>query len=556
PLFAALVFAQDFTTYNMVTLDPTQKKFCVSVDNSVYPLSESKQSRLLFSGQAPKGAAYHYCILDAGNNVIEQESFDRYSNPDGVALNEIYNRTQTLVDLPALPKLWEYPYEAKFSDQLHKDGKIATLHFQAKEEDIDNMHADLNADVKVQGNMTYIGHDEVKFIKKMQIKLSGRSSRLWPKQSYNIKVKDKKDSLFGLQKFKLRAEPNDPSYMREKIYYDLLTKAAGVPARGSSWVRVILNDKPLGLFLLVDQLDKTWLRAAYGGAKKKAATGILYMGNRVLNGSEGQQFMSDLSYLGDDESLYGKNDAYLLKQKSSDKEDKDFTRLAEFTKQISQSSSFDVQAWNDLLDVDVFLKNMAFEFLQGHMDGYLNNMNNYYVYNHNNKWTWLSNDMDYVMGNSIGNHSNLYTGDYLKFGHMERPLVQAILKQPELHQMYKDFIIKIRNELYNLDILGPRIDGLHNMLLEDVNWDHSLPKVSSGASNPGTSNEATMSEYVSRLSVGGLQLDWNDYKERLQDPNISFDMAVNGETGHQTLYGLKQWIKNKAEEVTRSLSSA
>lgn len=119
---------------------------------------------------------------------------------------------------------------------------------------------------------------------------------------------------------------------------------------------VILNDKPLGLFLLVDQLDKTWLRAAYGGGKKKADTGILYMGNRVLNGTDGQQFMSDLSYLGDDQSLYGKNDAYLLKQKSSDKEDKDFTKLAEFTKQISQSDKFDVQAWKDLLDVDVFLK--------------------------------------------------------------------------------------------------------------------------------------------------------------------------------------------------------
>jgi hypothetical protein len=156
-LFAGIVLAQDLTTYNVVTLDPTQSKFCVSVDNAVYPLSQSKQSRLLYSGQAPKGVAYHYCILDAGNNVIEEETFNRHSNPDGVLLNEIYNRTQTLIELPALPELWQYPYQANFSDQLHKDGKIATLHFQASEKDIERMHADLNADVKVQGNMTYIG---------------------------------------------------------------------------------------------------------------------------------------------------------------------------------------------------------------------------------------------------------------------------------------------------------------------------------------------------------------------------------------------------------------
>jgi spore coat protein CotH len=124
----------------------------------------------------------------------------------------------------------------------------------------------------------------------------------------------------------------------------------------ASLLSVILNDKPIGLFLLVDQLDKTWLRAAYGAAEKKAPTGILYMGNRVLNGHDGRQYMSDLSYLGDDQSLYGVNDTYLLKQKSSDKQDNDFTKLAEFTKQISQSDNLDVQGWNDLLDVDVFLK--------------------------------------------------------------------------------------------------------------------------------------------------------------------------------------------------------
>jgi hypothetical protein len=198
---------------------------------------------------------------------------------------------------------------------------------------------------------------------------------------------------------------------------------------------------------------------------------------------------------------------------------------------------------------------MAFEFFQGHMDGYLNNMNNYYVYNYNNKWTWLSNDMDYVMGNSIGNHSTLYTGDYLKFGDIQRPLMQAILKQPEFHQLYREYIMKIRNELYNLDVLGPRIDGIKNMLLEDVNWDQSLPRVSSGSNSLGLSNEATMSDYVDRLSVGGLELDWEDYRNRIQDPNITFDMAVNGETGYKTLYGLKQWIKNKADDVTRSFSN-
>jgi hypothetical protein len=64
---------------------------------------------------------------------------------------------------------------------------------------------------------------------------------MWAKQSYNIKIKNDYEHLYGLQKFKLRAEPNDPTYMREKLYYDILRNSAGVPARGSSWVRYVIE---------------------------------------------------------------------------------------------------------------------------------------------------------------------------------------------------------------------------------------------------------------------------------------------------------------------------
>ncbi|KAG2173487.1 hypothetical protein INT44_007078 [Umbelopsis vinacea] len=543
-------------TYNVVTLDPTVHRMCVSVDNAVYHLSKSRASPLLYTGQGPVGASYKYCVLDHENTVTESEDFSRPSPQHGNStLNEIYKRTHTVHDIPKLPKLWNYGYQDGLNPLLHPDGHIATLHFQSRKNAVVALHSNVTADVKVVGNLTFISHNDVQFIKEAQIKLSGRSSRMWAKQSYNIKVKGKKEDLYGLKKFKLRAEPNDPTYMREKLYYDILRKSASVPARGTSWVRVIMDDKPIGLFLMADQLDKHWLKAAFNGDNDDGNTGVLYMGNYVLqNSTAKKQYTSDLSYLGDESRSYGENDAYLLKAKSSDKENKDFSRLAEFTKQIAESKGLSAKAWKNIMDVDVFLINMAIEFLQGHMDGYQNNQNNYYVYDNNGKWTWLSNDMDYVMGNSIGNQTKLWTGDYTQFGDMsKRPLMKAILAVPEFRAAYEKCIARLVNKLYNLDVLGPRIDAHQAMLSEDVAWDHSLPKMINEVSNPGLEGIEKIQDYVSKLTKMDAEIDVKDYHERLHSPNVTFEQAINGVTGYSTLYGLKQWIANKSGNIKQSL---
>lgn len=84
---------------------------------------------------------------------------------------------------------------------------------------------------------------------------------------------------------------------------------------------------------MVDQLDKHWLRAAFKSNDKILTTGVLCIGNFVLlNAADVQSCKSDVSYLGEDQALYGVNDAYLLKAKLSDKAEKHFMKLAEFSK--------------------------------------------------------------------------------------------------------------------------------------------------------------------------------------------------------------------------------
>jgi hypothetical protein len=79
--------------------------------------------------------------------------------------------------------------------------------------------------------------DNVDFFDKIKFSLSGQTSRLFNKLSYSFVIRDSnKRTLDGYKKFKLRSCATDPSYMREKLYYDILA-ASQVPTARASYVR-------------------------------------------------------------------------------------------------------------------------------------------------------------------------------------------------------------------------------------------------------------------------------------------------------------------------------
>jgi spore coat protein CotH len=109
------------------------------------------------------------------------------------------------------------------------------------------------------------------------INLAGRSSRWNPKLSYSLKTPKHQD-LLGFRHLKLRANAIDPSALREILCYDIM-KSMGLPTSGASYVRVILNDQPVGLFLLIEPYKSNWYKNEFGGGKKlKHGQGITYHG--------------------------------------------------------------------------------------------------------------------------------------------------------------------------------------------------------------------------------------------------------------------------------------
>src|SRR5260370_9148043 len=66
----------------------------------------------------------------------------------------------------------------------------------------------------------------------------------------------------GLDKIHLNNSVQDPTWMTETICSELF-RDAGVPAARTSYARVELNGRDLGLYLLQEGMEKTFLRGYF-----------------------------------------------------------------------------------------------------------------------------------------------------------------------------------------------------------------------------------------------------------------------------------------------------
>ena len=153
--------------------------------------------------------------------------------------------------------------------------------------------------------LTYISNSETHSFRNVTIDNSGQSTKEYARQSFKIDfnkdVTNKnspKQLLFGRSVIKLRGEQTDGSFMyaiiyilllllftililfffsifrREKLVMDMLA-SAGAATLSSSWVRVFVNDRPLGLFLMTDDASTHLIdNVLHGGDWSYLNTGI------------------------------------------------------------------------------------------------------------------------------------------------------------------------------------------------------------------------------------------------------------------------------------------
>ena len=308
-------------------------------------------------------------------------------------------------------------------------------------------------------------------------RLRGNTSRFSQKKSFKISFNEYVSGrkYQGVKKINLNGQHNDPTLIREKLFYDTWKKS-GMVERRTSFVRVYINNSYYGLYTNLEEFDKEWLDRVYS-----ENAGNLYKCT----------YPADLAYLGPDQQVY-KNiisgsstggRAYDLQTNNTADDYSDFVQLLSTLDQPADAQ-FVVQI-SALIDVDEFLKAFALDVATGNWDDYLYNENNFFLYHNQDtgKFEFLSYDTDNTfgvdwMGQDWATRNCL---DWLNHG-QPRSLAVKLLAIPAFQDKYRSYLDTIARYIILPDSIFPRIDALKELItpaaIEDtyrtLDWGYTL----------------------------------------------------------------------------------
>jgi len=299
-----------------------------------------------------------------------------------------------------------------------------------------------------------------------------------------------------------------------------MLNAVGAPTAQAKHVRVFINKKPIGLFLLTDDFDsKHFLKSVFNNGKKFTVDNAIFK----VDGYNGH--FGDLKYRGSSSDYY---DIYTykgdLENVSSSKKVKEI--LVPFLKEISNYPSTNKLS----LDINAFLRAMAVEFLAYAPDNFWQTPSNYFLFKDmsKNKWHFIDSDFDQTFGHGSPDSivSTSISNFLKKKSDKSRPLLDNLLKNSTNKKYLDNAIKRMIQTCFNINAVGPRIDSFAQLIKEDALWDFSLK----------------------RMNASSGKLDSYTYKEK------DFTHQISNKSEASYPYPIKKWIIDRSKKVASQYS--
>jgi len=282
---------------------------------------------------------------------------------------------------------------------------------------------------------------------------------MFGKQGYNIKIRGNED-LHGRTQIKLRSDSREATYLRTKLASDIHQRL-GIPSISANYVNLYINNEFMGFYILEDTIKKSWIEYIYGDVD---TTGLYECGSS-----------------GTDLSL--KNSAHGCVNENDDVTDN--TELIELLTALDNAQS--AEDIEDIFDIDLFLTEVAYEYLVGSWDHLLLYGHNFYLYKQpNGKWLYFLTDYDADIGQdtSIGilgpKEITYLTPDkayfeYYSFdewAHLPIHIIDILVRKDptRFENILKNFV----SDVFNPAILFPHIDELKEFIRPYVVADKTL----------------------------------------------------------------------------------
>lgn len=465
----------------------------VVVDGKSYSMKKAEFP--VYEVEVDKNAplSYHYKIDYTGTKLeaqgVEEESITRkLEKGKETTLNEYFNRAITVKTHPKLPRAYQ-AYPGYSASKLYDDTHVSTVMLYADAKEIEKLNKDpTNEDLKVYGGQfIYATPHSVRSFQNVTIGISGQSTVYAAKLSYKISnlKNEKKKELYKRTGIKLRAEHMDPSFLRDKIYTDILN-SLGVPTPQSKFTRLFINDEPIGLFVLSDNVNnKRYLRETLNNGVKWDVNNYPFKADYFPPTAYG-----DLGYYGPSSDMYG---IYYFKGEDDDAGNINVDELNDqmvnshvipFLKEISDYPKTKILKF----DLEMFLKFMAAEYIAGAVDNYWARPGNFFIFKNmnfnNGYWYFLDSDFHYSFGigsDATMEYLNSTIDNYASINSEvdpSRPLLDNIRSIAKNDSYFKNVFSRLLSTAFNTAAIFPRIDSLAELIRDDVEWDFTLPRVS------------------------------------------------------------------------------
>lgn len=285
------------------------------------------------------------------------------------------------------------------------------------------------------------------------------------KKSFNISIDYIHDNsrIEGYKTLNLNNAWQDPSMMREVLYYHLIRKHSH--SSQANFVHLYLNDVDWGLYLNVQQLNKDFLDEWYQSNDGINMRADMTNGTGGMGGPPGGQWgdgTAALNYLGNDTTEYQK----YYELKSSDI-DSSWQKLIEVCDVLNNTPHDEFEeAIQSVLDVDKVLWHLACEIAFSDDDSYVyKGKMDYFIYFDVLTQRWASYDYD---ANSTFSLQHTNWSPFYNETKINYPLLNMLLAVNSFRQRYLAHLRTIINLSFDAESLADIIDDYDSLIRQIV----------------------------------------------------------------------------------------
>jgi spore coat protein CotH len=391
-------------------------------------------------------------------------------------------------------------------DNVFNTNQILTVELTFAQPDFwDSLVANYETETYMMADVTITSLTGVHSFASVGVRLKGNSSYGHPGEKKSLKIDFNEyvdgQEFDGLRKLNFSNCFKDPTFMREKIYYDIC-RLASVHAPRANYANVYMNGTFWGFYVVIEQVDDPFLESHFND---KSAN-LFKAGSAFGMGGGGAS--ADLAWYGFDTAAY--TDAYALENNTDANDWSDLLTLLDFINNSTDAEFTEGLASH--FNTAQLMQSLALYNLFANLDSYINSARNYYIYNTNSAgvWEWINWDCNEAFGSYTGGVSTPLTELPVSYSNFNRPLMERILDNIETYTEYTSYYCALKTTYFTSAYIDNAIAELYTLIQDAVYAD-----------------------------------DNKMYTNEQFDLNIEEDITTGGGPGGGTIYGLKSFVTER-----------